>query len=67
MLPCHTPSQPFCSGLVRKVSIHPKFITNMVTQSPEDLAFWRHGTSGYRRHPIQGLQKDVSQCWMLGK
>ncbi|KAG1670096.1 hypothetical protein FOA52_013672, partial [Chlamydomonas sp. UWO 241] len=43
-------------GLVRKVTPHPRFHTNLVTQHPEQLLLLRKGSSGYKTIEIAGLK-----------
>eukprot|EP00798_Chlamydomonas_sp_ICE-L_P004767 gene4767-34521_t len=55
-------------GVVR-ISMHPKFTTNLVTQSPDSICLWRLGASGYRKQAIKGLIREgttvfVDHCWM---
>jgi hypothetical protein len=46
----------------QRISIHPKFHTNVVTQTRDELTLWRKGSAEYRKHEIEGLKKTVSDC-----
>ena len=36
--------------------MHPKYSTNVVTMTADELVLWRRGNAGYRRQQIEGLQ-----------
>lgn len=41
------------------MSVHPKFHTHVLTQSLDQLCFWRQGSAGYKRINIEGLKMMV--------
>eukprot|EP00798_Chlamydomonas_sp_ICE-L_P008140 gene8140-1388_t len=65
-----TSTHASCAGetarLVRSISLHPKFSSNL---APDDFSLWRWGTSGFKRHGIHGLQRKgstlfIDHCWL---
>ncbi|GAX82923.1 hypothetical protein CEUSTIGMA_g10350.t1 [Chlamydomonas eustigma] len=64
---------PACSGTVSdevtKVSIHPKFQANVITQSGEEVILWRKAVASFKRLELHGLHKTPSgtytdHCWL---
>lgn len=39
--------------------MHPKFSSNILTLSNEEVILWRKGSSGYKRVDIEGMRKMV--------
>ena len=48
---------------MHRLSVHPKFHTHVLTQSLDQLCFWRQGSAGYKRINIEGLKMMV---WGVG-